>query len=43
MRESVAVVIVLYKADMSVCHNCLLAGERGMLIVVEICRIGIWR
>lgn len=35
MRESVAVDVVLYKADMSVCHNCLLADEKVMLILVD--------
>lgn len=35
MRESVAVVVELYKADMNVCHDGLLADERGMLIVVD--------
>lgn len=35
MKESVAVVVVLYKAEMSVCHQRLLADGKVTLIVVD--------
>lgn len=35
MRESVAIVIVLYKAEMSVYHERLLGNEKVTLVVVD--------
>ena len=35
MRESVAIVVVLYKAEMSVYHERLLEDEMGTLVVVD--------
>lgn len=35
MRESVAIVIVLYKAEMSIYHERLLGNEKVTLVVVD--------
>ena len=41
MRESVAIVVVLYKAEMSVYHERLLEDEMVTLVVVDLSLIHI--